>query len=121
MYRQVARDQEAELHFEVGLSPIKHRVLADTARVLRPGGRLAIAHIVSGRPLKERTRRNIELWAACIAGAIPRNSYLQTIEAVGFRFGEARTNDYNFISERALDACSTYGIESISLAAVKEM
>ena len=104
----------------INLSPIKHRVFAETARVLRPGGRLALADIVSGRPLKERTRRNVELWAACIAGAIPRNSYLETIEAAGFRVEVARTNDYNFISERALDACSTYGVESISLAAVRE-
>src|SRR6266568_6330551 len=71
----------------INLSPIKHRVFAETARVLRPGGRLALADIVSGRPLKERTRRNVELWAACIAGAIPRNSYLETIEAAGFRVG----------------------------------
>jgi ubiquinone/menaquinone biosynthesis C-methylase UbiE len=104
----------------LNLSPIKHRVFAEAARVLRPGGRLAIADIVSGRPLKERTRRNVELWAACIAGAITQSSYLETIEAAGFRVGEARTNDYNFISERALDACSTYGVKSISLAAVKE-
>jgi ubiquinone/menaquinone biosynthesis C-methylase UbiE len=104
----------------INLSPIKHRVFAETARVLRPGGRLALADIVSGKPLKERTRRNVELWAACIAGAIPRKSYLETIEAAGFRVEETRTNDYNFISERALDACSTYGVESISLAAVKE-
>jgi hypothetical protein len=31
-----------------------------------------------------------------------------------------RTNDYDFISERALDACSIYGVESISLGAVKQ-
>ena len=103
----------------INLSPIKHRVFAETARVLRPGGRLALADIVSGKPLKERTRRNVELWAACIAGAIPRSSYLETIEAAGFRVEETRVNDYNFISERALDACSTYGVESISLAAIK--
>jgi ubiquinone/menaquinone biosynthesis C-methylase UbiE len=103
----------------INLSPIKHRVFAEAARVLRPGGRLALADIVSGRPLKERTRRNVELWAACIAGAIPRNTYVETIEAAGFRVGQTRTNDYNFISERALDACSTYGVESISLAASK--
>jgi ubiquinone/menaquinone biosynthesis C-methylase UbiE len=104
----------------VNLSPVKHRVFAEAARVLRPDGRLAIADIVSGKALKERTRRNVELWAACIAGAIPRRSYLDTIEAAGFRVGDVRTNDYDFISERALDACSTYGVESISLIAVRE-
>ena len=104
----------------VNLSPVKHRVFAEAARLLRPGGRLALADIVSGRALKERTRRNVELWAACIAGAIPRRSYLDTIEAAGFRIKEVRTNDYNFISERALDACSTYGVESISLTAIRE-
>jgi arsenite methyltransferase len=104
----------------INLSPVKHRVFAEAARVLRPSGRLALADIVSGRALKERTRRNVELWAACIAGAIPRRSYVDTLEAAGFRVEEVRTNDYDFISERALDACSTYGVESISLAAVKE-
>ena len=56
----------------INLSPVKGRVFAEAARVLSPGGRLALADIVSGKPLKERTRRNVELWAACIAGAIPR-------------------------------------------------
>src|SRR5436190_10289014 len=83
-----------------------------------PRGRLAIADIVSGRALKERTRRNVELWAACIAGAIPRDSYLEAIESAGFTVRQVRRNDYRFISERALDACSTYEVESISLGAV---
>ena len=74
---------------------------------------------MSGRALKERTRRNVELWAACIAGAIPRGHYLNAVEAQGLRVKEVRKNDYRFISERALDACSTYEVESISLVAVK--
>ena len=101
----------------INLSPAKGRVFAEAARVLRPGGRLAIADIVSGRPLKERTRRDVELWAACIAGAIPRRNYLDAIEAQGLHVREVRKNDYRFISERALDACSTYAVESISLVA----
>lgn len=103
----------------INLSPVKHLVFAEAARVLRQGGRLAVADIVSDRALKERTRRNVELWAACIAGAIPRRSYLETVQAAGFRVGETRPNDYRFVSERALDACNTYGVESISFIAIK--
>jgi arsenite methyltransferase len=103
----------------INLSLRKGRVFAEAARVLRPRGRLAIADIVSGRALKERTRRNVELWAACIAGAIPRTNYLDAIEAQGLQVKQVRTNDYRFVSERALDACGTYEVESISLVAVK--
>jgi arsenite methyltransferase len=103
----------------INLSPVKGRVFEEAARVLRPGGRLAIADIVSGRALKERTRRNVEMWAACIAGAIPRSSYLEAIEAQGLEVKQVRKNDYRFVSERALDACSIYEVESISLVALK--
>jgi arsenite methyltransferase len=103
----------------INLSPAKHRVFAEAARVLRPGGRLAIADIVSGHALKERTRRNVDLWAACIAGAIPRSNYLEALEAQGLHVEQLRRNDYRFISERALDACSTYEVQSISLIAAK--
>jgi SAM-dependent methyltransferase len=103
----------------INLSLLKGRVFAEAARVLRPGGRLAVADIVSSRALKERTRRNVELWAACVAGAIPRNDYVSAIEAEGLEVKEVRKNDYRFISERALDASSTYEVESISLVAVK--
>jgi SAM-dependent methyltransferase len=104
----------------INLSVVKSRVFAEAARVLRPGGRLVIADIVSGRPLKERTRRNVDLWAACIAGAIPRGAYLGAIAAAGFELRDVRRNDYRFISDRALQACSTYEVQSVSLLAVRK-
>jgi arsenite methyltransferase len=93
--------------WRINLSPVKGRVFAEAARVLRPGGRLAIADIVSGRALKERTRRNVELWAACIAGAIPRTNYLEAVEAQGLQVKEVRKNDYRFVSEHSTRAAPT--------------
>jgi arsenite methyltransferase len=87
--------------------------------VLRPGGRLALADIVSGKPLKEKTRRNIELGAACIARAIPQTSYIDTIQAAGFRPRPRARQQLPFVSERALSACNTNQVESFSLAATK--
>ena len=103
----------------INLSPVKGRVFSEAARVLRPGGRFAVADIVSAKPLKEKTRRNTELWAACIAGAIPRKNYADAIEQTGLSVGEIRRNDYRFVSDRALEACSIYGVESVSLIARK--
>jgi arsenite methyltransferase len=103
----------------INLSPVKHRVFAEATRVLRPGGRLAVADIVSATPLKETTRRNTELWAACIAGAIPSTAYLNELAAAGFAITATRPNDYRFLTDRALEACQTYGVESVSIAATR--
>ena len=51
----------------VNLSADKGRVFAEAARVLRPGGRLALSDIVTEREIAERTSRQADLWAACIA------------------------------------------------------
>ena len=103
----------------VNLAPDKDAVFRSAARALRPGGRLAIADIVSERELIERTRRNVSLWAACIAGAVPQDDYLGAIEAAGLRIEAVRPNEYRFLSPRAQSAASKYGVASVTVLAVK--
>jgi arsenite methyltransferase len=102
----------------INLSPDKPSVFAAAAAALRPGGRLAIADIVSAKQLPEGVTCDASLWAACIGGAMQRDLYLETIEAAGFEIVEARDNDrYRFISDRADSATRKYGVVSISLLA----
>ena len=67
----------------INLSADKRRVFAEAARVLRPGGRLALADIVTERQIAARTACQADLWAACIAGASQRDLYLEDIAAAG--------------------------------------
>jgi arsenite methyltransferase len=102
----------------INLSPDKEAVFAAAARALRPGGRLALADIVSERQLPEGVTCDASLWAACIGGAMQRDGYRQAIEAAGFAIETWRENSaYRFVSERAANATQKYGVTSISLLA----
>ncbi|HEX5995917.1 MAG TPA: methyltransferase domain-containing protein [Jiangellales bacterium] len=101
----------------INLSPDKPSVFRAAATALRPGGRLAIADIVTAARLPEGVTCDASLWAACIGGAAQRDEYLNTIRAAGFEIETVRENDYRFVSDRALGATATYGVTSISLLA----
>ena len=104
----------------INLSPDKPAVFAAAARALRPGGRLALADIVTEHQLPEGVTCDASLWAACIGGAMQRDGYRAAIEAAGFTVETWRQNtEYRFVSERADNATQKYGVTSISLLAVK--
>jgi len=102
----------------INLSPAKETVFTAVARALRPGGRLALADIVSSQQLPEGVTCDASLWAACIGGAMQRDGYRAAIEGAGLQIVEWRENEqYRFVSERADNAVRKYGVTSISLLA----
>jgi ubiquinone/menaquinone biosynthesis C-methylase UbiE len=104
----------------VNLSADKPAVFAEAARVLRPGGRLALADIVTEHPIATRTAAQADLWAACIAGASQRDDYLHDIATTGLELRTVRRNSaYRFASERAQRTSDKYGAQTIELLAVK--
>jgi arsenite methyltransferase len=104
----------------INLAPDKTRVFREAARVLAPGGRLALADIVTDVRLPGSIVCNTTLWAACIGGAAQRDDYRGIIEASGLRVVETEENSaYAFLSDNARGASRKFGVKSISLLAVK--
>jgi len=104
----------------INLAPEKDLVFAEAARVLKPGGRLAIADIVSEQQMKESIVCDADLWASCIGGAAQQDAYREAIEGAGLMIETIRDNPYEFISNRARDASAKYGVKSVSLVARKD-
>lgn len=75
----------------INLSPDKPRVFREMFRVLKPGGRVSIADMVSKGPLPPSLRENPEAWNACIGGALEMEEYVRYLEEAGFTEVEIRT------------------------------
>lgn len=104
----------------INLSPDKPAVFAAAARALRPGGRLALADIVSAKQLPAGVTCDASLWAACIGGAMQSDDYRAAIEGAGFEIETWRENsEYRFVSDRADNATQKYGVTSVSILAIR--
>jgi arsenite methyltransferase len=68
----------------INLSADKDKVLRETFRVLKPGGRFAVSDVVTRGEILPEIRKSVLLWVGCIAGALDEGEYRNKLAAAGF-------------------------------------
>jgi ubiquinone/menaquinone biosynthesis C-methylase UbiE len=68
----------------INLTPDKLASFKEIHRVLSPGGRILIADLVTAGELPPDVRASAAAWADCLAGAMAKAAYLETIRSAGF-------------------------------------
>lgn len=91
----------------INLVPDKAQAYREIRRILKPGGRFAIADVAIRGNMPENIRRDAEAWAGCVAGALELEGYLKTVRQVGFsdvstvfinEYDYARSKDFALLS-----------------------
>ena len=116
----------------LNLVPNKHAVLKDIYRVLKPGGHFSISDVVLVGALPEGLRKDAEMYAGCVAGAIQKEVYMELIQANGFENITIQKEKpiiipedilKNYLSQSEMEAFTTgdTGIFSITVFAQKPL
>ena len=86
----------------INLAADKRKVLAETARVLKPGGRFAVSDVIADPDMDEATRADMQEWTGCIAGALTRDEFEQALADAGL--GEIEINETHRVHQHATSA-----------------
>ena len=102
----------------INLSPDKPAVFAEALRALKPGGRLMVSDIVLLKELPDELRQSVSAYVGCVAGALMKEDYLNTIRAAGF--GDVKVLDETIYPLDNLTDSSSGGTIINKLGSAKE-
>ena len=112
----------------INLAGDKSKVLAEAARVLKPGGRFAVSDVIADEDMDAATRANMAQWTGCIAGALTEREYRKALTDAGLV--EVDVRETSRVHEHAAAAnirarkpeacCDTDALEACCEASAKE-
>jgi arsenite methyltransferase len=103
----------------INLSADKDRVLRETFRVLKPGGRFAVSDVVTRGEMLPEIRQSVLLWVGCVAGALAEDEYRQKLASAGFeKIDVEPTRIYRVTDLRIGDAREFLTAEGIDVDAM---
>jgi SAM-dependent methyltransferase len=83
----------------INLSGDKPKVLAEAARVLKPGGRFAVSDVIADPDMDEQTRADMAAWTGCIAGALTEAEFRAALADAGL--GDVEIRETHRVHEHA--------------------
>lgn len=106
----------------INLAPNKPAVFREMARILKPGGRLAVSDIALKKQLPEDLASNLMAYVGCIAGAIHIADYVRGLKEAGFREvqvvdAQSDLNAYTLVENQSA-CCSPAMVSTDPLAVI---